>query len=131
MSVRSVESAPASTTRGSRQKFPPRDSRESGSPSKRLSAPSINAAAIPRPSPIPPAAITGIGATASTTAGTRGSVAAYVARVPAGFGALSDNHVDAAVGGAERVGDGADLAQHRDVCVARAADMKGSGSAKE
>src|SRR5215207_6095563 len=37
-------------------------------------APSISAAANPRPSAMPPAARTGTGATASTTAGTRGSV---------------------------------------------------------
>src|ERR1700749_1009228 len=37
-------------------------------------APSISAAATPRPSVIPPAASTGTGATASTTAGTSGSV---------------------------------------------------------
>jgi hypothetical protein len=45
-----------------------------GTQPRRLS-PSANTAATPRASPIPPAAITGTGAIASTTAGTKGSVA--------------------------------------------------------
>ena len=45
-----------------------------GTQPRRL-APSASTAATPRASPIPPAAITGSGATASTTAGTKGSVA--------------------------------------------------------
>ena len=44
-------------------------------PSQAACAPRANTAATPRASPIPPAAMTGIGATASTTAGTNGSVA--------------------------------------------------------
>ena len=44
-------------------------------PSHAACAPRASTAATPRASPIPPAAITGTGATASTTAGTRGSVA--------------------------------------------------------
>ncbi len=44
-------------------------------PSHAAWAPKASTAATPRASPIPPAAITGTGATASTTAGTSGSVA--------------------------------------------------------
>ena len=44
-------------------------------PSHAAWAPRASTAATPRASPIPPAAITGTGATASTTAGTNGSVA--------------------------------------------------------
>ena len=44
-------------------------------PSQAAWAPRASTAATPRASPIPPAAITGTGATASTTAGTSGSVA--------------------------------------------------------
>ena len=44
-------------------------------PSHAAWAPKASTAATPRASPIPPAAITGTGATASTTAGTNGSVA--------------------------------------------------------
>ena len=44
-------------------------------PSQAASAPRASTAASPRPSAMPPAAITGTGATASTTAGTSGSVA--------------------------------------------------------
>lgn len=47
---------------------------EPGTEPSRL-GPSTSTAARPRPSPIPPAAMTGTGATASTTAGTSGSVA--------------------------------------------------------
>ena len=46
-------------------------------------APNISAAAKPRPSMIPPAASTGTGATASTTAGTRGRVARVAPCPPA------------------------------------------------
>jgi len=45
-------------------------------------APSARTAATPRASPIPPAAITGTGATASATAGTRGSVATLLQTCP-------------------------------------------------
>ena len=46
-------------------------------------APSISAAATPRPSVIPPAASTGTGATASATAGTSGKVARRLPCPPA------------------------------------------------
>ena len=44
-------------------------------PTQTPAAPSANAAAMPRPSAMPPAAITGVLPTASTTAGTSGNVA--------------------------------------------------------
>jgi len=51
-------------------------------PSQAAWAPRANTAATPRASLIPPAAITGTGVTASTTAGTSGSVATVPDRWP-------------------------------------------------
>ena len=62
-------------------------------PSHAAWAPRASTAATPRASPIPPAAITGTGATASTTAGTSGRVATVTPHVAAGFPALRDDHV--------------------------------------
>jgi hypothetical protein len=54
---------------------PCRSRRRNRVPTQTPAAPSASAAAIPRPSAMPPAAITGVSPTASTIAGTRGNVA--------------------------------------------------------
>ena len=62
---------------------------------------------------MPPAATTGTGATASTTAGTSARVAVRAADVAAGLPALGDDDVGAGLGGAHRFGDAAD-AHHQE-----------------
>ena len=57
-------------------------------------APMASAAAIWRPEPMPPAASTGVGDTASTTSG-HSTIAADLAGVPPALGALGDDDVDA------------------------------------
>ena len=82
-------------------------------------------AATPRASPIPPAAITGTGVTASTTAGTNGSVATLPQTCPPAFPALRDDHVHAGrdcppglLGAADRGHDDSPGGVHRlDVAV--------------
>ena len=83
-------------------------------PSHAAWAPRASTAATPRASPIPPAAITGTGATASTTAGISGRVATVPHTCPPAFPALRDDHVRAGcdgppcfLGSADRVHDNA------------------------
>src|ERR1700753_2772158 len=73
-------------------------------------APSTSAAASPRPSAIPPAASTGIGATRSTTAGTNGSVdRPWRGPGPPRLRALSHDHVGPQIHGLPSLIHGRDL----------------------
>src|SRR5215510_9664642 len=72
-------------------------------PSSTPSAPSMIAAASPRPSAIPPAASTGMGATASTTIGTSVMVVCQPTCPPA-LGALRNDHVGPGLRGSHCLG---------------------------
>src|SRR5689334_18572895 len=72
-------------------------------PSQAACAPSANTAATPRASPMPPAAITGTGATASTTADTSGRVATVPHTWPPASPALGDDDVYAGGDGSPRL----------------------------
>ncbi len=79
-------------------------------------APSASAAATWRPSAMPPAASTGVGATASTTCGHQDH-RADLPGVPTGLGALGDDQVDAGGLLALGVDDGPDEAGDQDAAV--------------
>ena len=88
------------------------------------SAPSISAAAIPRPSAIPPAAMTGIGATASTTVGTRASVETSPVWPPASVPCAVMKSTPA-VAAWRAASTRADLAQHDRAGIVRGVDVRG------
>jgi hypothetical protein len=92
-------------------------------------SPSINAAASPRPSAMPPAATTGIGVTRSTTDGTSPIVARSAARARL-HRALRHDHVGSGFDCEIDLGRGLDVADQKGIGRADAVDVR-AGSPKD